>query len=58
MNFAIAVQSLCDAEVEFIIIGGYSAILHGSAYVTNDLDIFFSRRTGEPRADNACRVRS
>src|SRR5690349_9358800 len=44
MNFAAAVQALSDAGVEFIIVGGWSAILHGSAHVTNDLDIFFSRR--------------
>jgi hypothetical protein len=44
MNFAPAVQALADAEVEFIIIGGWSAILHGSVRVTNDLDIYFSRK--------------
>ncbi len=44
MNFEVAVQSMSDAGVEFIIIGGWSAILHGSAHVTNDLDIFFSRK--------------
>src|SRR5436309_1559144 len=46
MNFDRAVQALCDAGVEFIIIGGWSAILHGSAHVTTDLDIFFARRKG------------
>jgi hypothetical protein len=44
MNFETAVQALVDAGVEFIIIGGWSAILHGSVHVTNDLDVFFSRR--------------
>jgi len=44
MNFIQAVQTLADAGVEFVIIGGWSAILHGSSYVTNDLDICFSRR--------------
>jgi predicted nucleotidyltransferase len=43
MNFERAVQALNDAGVDFIIIGGWSAILHGSAQVSNDLDIFFSR---------------
>ncbi len=38
------VQALVDADVDFIIIGGWSAILHGSARVTNDIDIFFSRK--------------
>jgi hypothetical protein len=43
MEFEQAVQVLCDAEVDFIIIGGVAAMLHGSASVTNDLDIFYSR---------------
>ena len=43
MNFEAAVQALSDAGVEFIIVGGWAAILHGSAHVTNDLDIFFAR---------------
>lgn len=45
MNFEVAVQALVDGEVEFIIIGGWSAILHGSAFMTRDLDIFFSRHS-------------
>ena len=44
MNLELAVQALSDAGVDFIIIGGWSAILHGSARVTNDLDVFFSRK--------------
>ena len=43
MQFEKAVQSLCDAGVEFVIIGGVSAALHGSARVTYDLDICYSR---------------
>ncbi len=43
MNFIHAVQTLADAGVEFAIIGGWSAILHGSAHVTNDLDLCYSR---------------
>jgi hypothetical protein len=43
MNYIRAVQALVDAEVDFVIIGGWSAVLHGSAYQTNDLDICFSR---------------
>ena len=49
MNFDRAVHALCDAGVEFIIIGGWSAILHGSANVTSDLDLFFTRRRGNLR---------
>lgn len=43
MNFEAAVQRLCDAGVEFVIIGGWAAIFHGSVHVTNDLDICYSR---------------
>ena len=43
MNFIAAVQSFLDAGVDFVIIGGWSAILHGSSYMTNDLDVCFSR---------------
>ena len=49
MNIDTAVQTLCDAGVEFVIIGGWSAILHGSASVTSDLDIFFSRKSDNLR---------
>lgn len=45
MNLATAVQTLVDAGVDFVIIGGWSAILHGSSFKTNDLDLCFSRRT-------------
>jgi hypothetical protein len=44
MNYITAVQTLVDASVDFVIIGGWSAILHGSSYITNDLDICYSRR--------------
>lgn len=43
MNFVRIVQSLADARVEFVVIGGWSAILHGSSHVTNDLDLCYSR---------------
>jgi hypothetical protein len=42
MNFIKAVQTLVDADVDFVIIGGWSAVLNGSSYVTNDLDICYS----------------
>jgi hypothetical protein len=44
MDFDKAIQALCDAEVEFVIIGGVCAGLHGSSYSTLDLDVCFSRR--------------
>ena len=43
IHFEQAIQALCDAEVEFVIIGGFSANLHGSARLTSDLDICFSK---------------
>jgi hypothetical protein len=44
MEYAKAVRALCDAQVEFILIGGVAASLHGSSNVTFDLDICFSRK--------------
>ena len=32
-------QRLCDADVEFVIVGGFAAMLHGSALLTRDLDV-------------------
>jgi hypothetical protein len=43
MNFSALVQALVDAEVEFVIVGGWSAILHGSSQTTRDLDLCFAR---------------
>jgi len=43
MNFETALQCLSDAGVDFVVIGGWAAIFHGSAHVTNDLDICYSR---------------
>jgi hypothetical protein len=38
------VQALVDSGVDFVIIGGWSAILHGGSSVTNDLDVCYSTR--------------
>jgi hypothetical protein len=43
MQFETAVRVLCDAEVEFVVIGGLAANLHGSALITLDLDICYAR---------------
>lgn len=32
-------QTLCDAEVDFVIVGGFAAMLHGSSMLTRDLDV-------------------
>ena len=43
IQFEKAVHALCDAEAEFVVIGDVSAILHGSALVTFDLDVCYLR---------------
>ena len=43
MDFQRAITVLCDARVQFVVVGGVAATLHGSASVTYDLDICYSR---------------
>lgn len=43
MVFNAAVQALKNADVDFIVVGGWSAVIHGSAHLTKDLDVFVSR---------------
>lgn len=38
-----AAKLLADAKVEFVIVGGVALRSHGSAYITQDLDICYSR---------------
>jgi predicted nucleotidyltransferase len=42
-KFAATVKLLADAHVNFVVIGGYAAMLHGSALLTQDLDICYER---------------
>lgn len=32
-------QRLCDADIDFVVVGGFAALLHGSTLVTRDLDV-------------------
>jgi hypothetical protein len=32
-------QRLCDADIDFVIVDGFAATLHGSSLVTRDLDV-------------------
>lgn len=32
-------QTLCDADVDFVVVGGFAAMLHGSSMLTRDLDV-------------------
>lgn len=43
-NVETLLRALYDHRVEFVIIGGAAAVLHGSAYVTADLDLCYSRK--------------
>jgi predicted nucleotidyltransferase len=45
MELGRALKTLCDAGVDFIIVGGVAATFHGSAQVTFDLGICYSRST-------------
>jgi hypothetical protein len=45
-DFARLLAALVGAEVEFLVIGGFAATAHGSAYLTVDLDVVY-RRTPE-----------
>ncbi|MDB6128823.1 MAG: nucleotidyltransferase [Verrucomicrobia bacterium] len=38
-NFSQLLQRLTDAGLEFVIVGGYAAVTHGSSYATRDIDI-------------------
>jgi hypothetical protein len=43
VDLAQVIPPLVRAKVDFILIGGMAAILHGSARVTFDVDVVYSR---------------
>jgi hypothetical protein len=43
IDFETAFGVLCSAGVEFIVVGGTAATIHGSARLTRDLDIVYRR---------------
>ena len=43
IDFARLLDALVSAKVEFVVIGGFAATAHGSAHVTVDLDVVYSR---------------
>ena len=49
MQFETAVQALSGAGVDFVVIGGLAATFHGSARVTYDLDVCYSRSSANLR---------
>jgi predicted nucleotidyltransferase len=42
-DFQRLIGTLADAEVEFVIVGGLAATAHGSARLTQDVDVVYSR---------------
>lgn len=42
-DFKALLEALVDADVEFILVGGLAAIAHGSARLTQDVDIVYAR---------------
>lgn len=50
-NLARQLRLLSEAKVDFIVIGGMAAAAHGSARVTLDLDVVYSRER-----ENVCRL--
>lgn len=42
-NFAALIHTLTDAGVEYILVGGMAATVHGSARLTRDVDVVYAR---------------
>jgi hypothetical protein len=42
-DFEALIRALADHRVEFIVVGGFAAVIHGSARFTQDLDIVYAR---------------
>ena len=51
IDFRRLIGALCASEVRFVVVGGVAATLHGSARLTQDVDIVYSRD-----ADNLRRI--
>ncbi len=45
-DFKLLLEALCQAKVEFIVVGGLAAAAHGSARLTQDIDIVYARNEG------------
>jgi hypothetical protein len=53
-DFKALLESLADAGVDFILVGGLAAIAHGSARLTQDIDIVYAR--GEDNLERLARA--
>lgn len=45
-DFKALLEALADADVDFIVVGGLAAIAHGSARLTQDIDVVYARHEG------------
>jgi predicted nucleotidyltransferase len=45
MDFELLLKTLSTNNVEFVIVGGVAATIHGSARLTTDLDVVYERST-------------
>jgi len=45
IDFEKALVTLAEAQIRFVIVGGLAVTIHGSAYVTYDLDFCYARDT-------------
>lgn len=51
-NLHLLLQRLADAQLDFVVIGGYAGVLHGSAYLTDNLDI-----CAPPSRENVAKIK-
>lgn len=42
-DFAAVIEVLASGEVRFVLIGGLAMVVHGNAYITEDIDLCYSR---------------
>ena len=42
-DFAAIIRTLADAGVDFVVVGGVAATLHGSSRLTRDVDVVYAR---------------
>jgi hypothetical protein len=46
---AVVVEALAEHEVDYVVIGGFAAIVHGARRLTQDLDLIVDRRVANCR---------
>jgi hypothetical protein len=42
-DFAAIIRTLADAGVDFVLVGGVAATMHGSSRLTRDVDVVYAR---------------